>query len=118
MSNNIDLKVYECNIKIKKAEMLVLLENPRYKDAFNMKLDGTWVFCPSEGEIKGNTDDEYLVIDEFGLFGEGSGTAWMEILKDMLSKSEGTFHARLVWDGGEIERIKSINGVMTVEEVY
>jgi len=50
--------------------------------------------------------DGTIKVKDIKLYGEGSGTAYEEILKPALKKSTGYLSARLIWEGGDtIENI-------------
>lgn len=75
--------------------------------------------CESNDAITGTlTDDNWIHVKELCLYGEGSGTAYRELLLPMLAQSQGELEAVLVWAGGDsITRLTVQDGQVTETEI-
>lgn len=93
MSYNVDNVQYvEGKLKIKRLDALILREN--YKDNLPESnfLDGL--------DLKGDPE-AILTIKDLWWSGEGSGTAYQEILFKLLEKTKGKAKIAFIWEGGD-----------------
>lgn len=82
--------------------------------------DDTWSYNDNgEGlSMSGTIMNDEARIRELIIFGEGSGHQFTDLLLPMLKQSKGIFEAVLIWEGGDsINRVKSLDGVVTTEDV-
>ncbi len=69
-------------------------------------------------EISGKLIDGLVEVEEICLMGEGSGTAWQDQLKDLLTASSGYLSALLVWeDGDSISTLEVKDGAVEDNEL-
>ncbi len=68
--------------------------------------------------IKGTLNNDILIVSEFKMHGEGSGTFKRLILDEALKESTGELEAVLVWEGGDsITRLIVKDGEISELEV-
>lgn len=74
--------------------------------------------CGCGQEIKGVLKDGNLLVTEFDMTGEGSGTFYEWILVPALEESAGTLEAVLIWEGGDsIQRLKVKDGKVRSSDI-
>lgn len=73
--------------------------------------------CGCEQLIKGILKDEAIHVTEINMYGEGSGTFKSWILDEALKESTGELEAVLIWETGEIYRLKVKEGVIEETEI-
>ncbi len=123
MSYNIDtVKVYEIDLKIRKADMKKLIDEAKKKKDwinFAIDLDGKWeLHICEDTRISGTVEGEWLIFSDLGLNGEGSGSDWEDIIKPMLKYTRGNYKARFVWEGGDsITMVRCVDGNLSEEEM-
>lgn len=120
-----------CNIdswKTKKLENLVIPikalypdnqkdwhpKPPRILDVFTLVVV---LDCGCSQTIKGVIRDGDLHVTDFSMAGDGSGHFFDDILKPALAQSRGTLEAVLIWETGDISRLKVSDGVVKEEDV-
>ena len=74
-----------------------------------------------EGYVSGEPsllNSDMLMVSEITVYGEGSGTAFFDILKPALTKSTGVLEAVLIWEGGDsISRLLVEDGIVTESDI-
>jgi hypothetical protein len=74
--------------------------------------------CGCEQHIKGVLKDGRLMVTEFDMTGEGSGTFYRDILEPALKESVGTLEAVLIWEGGDsVNRLMVKDGKVETEDI-
>lgn len=74
--------------------------------------------CGCGQEIVGQLVDGQLLVKNFDMAGEGSGTFFSWILEPALKESRGQLDAVLVWEGGDsITRLTVNDGVVEQSDV-
>jgi hypothetical protein len=74
--------------------------------------------CGCGQRIVGALENGFLLVHEFDMAGEGSGTFYNWILEPALKESKGTLEAVLVWEGGDsINRLTVKDGKVTSAEI-
>lgn len=74
--------------------------------------------CGCGQEIKGTLNGENIVVTEFDMHGEGSGTFYHMILEPAFKESKGELEAVLVWEGGDtIQKLRVKNGAVITTNI-
>ncbi len=88
---------------------------PEILDADTMRVE---LECGCEQAIRGVLKDGVLCIDEFEMYGEGSGSFRNYVLDNALKQSTGELEAALVWEGGDsITKLVVKDGELTETEI-
>jgi hypothetical protein len=88
-------------------------EQPRVVNFETMEIE---MDC-CEGIVKGILKDGILHVTKLEMSGEGSGTFKSWILDEALKQSTGELEAVLVWEGGEVSRLKVKDGVIEEKDI-
>lgn len=76
----------------------------------------SYQFCDSR--IEGEIVDDFMLVRNISVRGEGSGTLWNWILQSALAHSKGKLVAARVWEGGDaIDIVNVVDGKMWFDEV-
>lgn len=81
--------------------------------------DGSVSFTSGEGSyITGRQFEDALKVTGLEAYGEGSGWLCRRVLEPAMAQSSGIMIAARIWEGGDsIDRLSSINGVVTTEKI-